>query len=275
MTNWIGAVATTHSVELWATSAGHDAAPMTVPLPPGSAPLSEVVAELAARLPGKADRPIILCGAPGVAPHALPCRPFEPGYLLPAGPPRLWLMPALELRTPYALLPATASLQLAGCLAADPGFDGVICLTDATSVWAELSAGEVVSATILMSGALAEAVAASPAFAALPAGTALSYERFDADLAETLSRPERLLRLLADAPALPAAEARARLHAALIGAELAAARPWWLGQRLRVLGPQAALYLRALAAQGVQASEGSAKAALLAGFALAARSVAP
>ncbi len=275
MLDWIGAVATAQNVQVWAAGAEPDAPPLTVPLMPGTTRLSEVVAGLTARLPRKADRPVIFCGAAGVAPRALPCRPFAPGCLQPAGPPGVWHMPGLQQHAPQTLLPAATALQLAGCLAADPAFDGVICLTGPTSVWAEVSAGEVVSVTLLMSGALAEAIAVSPAFATLPSGTELSLDTFDADLAETLSRPERLLRLLAEAPALPALEARARLYAALIGAELAAARPWWLGRRLRVLGPRAALYLRALAAQGAPASEGSANAALIAGFALAARSVAP
>ena len=49
--------------------------------------------------------------------------------------------------------------------------------------------------------------------------------------------------------------ARARLSGLLIGAELSAARPYWLGNRVMVVGdgPLGALYGRALAAQGLSA----------------------
>jgi 2-dehydro-3-deoxygalactonokinase len=60
-----------------------------------------------------------------------------------------------------------------------------------------------------------------------------------------LERPERLLARLFSLRAegllqgLDPAVARARLSGLLIGAELAAARPYWLGQRVAVIGAHA------------------------------------
>ena len=73
-------------------------------------------------------------------------------------------------------------------------------------------------------------------------------------LAQGLDRPDRLLARLFTLRAeglldgLDPATARARLSGLLIGAELAAAKPYWLGQRVAVLGAGdlAALYARAL-----------------------------
>ncbi|HCE72343.1 MAG TPA: 2-keto-3-deoxy-galactonokinase, partial [Ruegeria sp.] len=73
-----------------------------------------------------------------------------------------------------------------------------------------------------------------------------------------LSRPEQMLARLWSAHAaatlqgLPAGIARARILGGLIGAELAATRPFWLGQQLAVMGEgeMPRLYVDALGAQG-------------------------
>jgi 2-dehydro-3-deoxygalactonokinase len=56
--------------------------------------------------------------------------------------------------------------------------------------------------------------------------------------------------LIAD---LPPAEARSRLSGLLIGAELAAARPYWLGRNVAIIGADdvAGLYADALKIQGL------------------------
>lgn len=70
---------------------------------------------------------------------------------------------------------------------------------------------------------------------------------------------------------LGAAQARARLSGLLIGAEIAAARPYWLGQRVVLVGGAAlsASYARALASQGLTAETLDATACTLAGLAAA------
>ena len=97
---------------------------------------------------------------------------------------------------------------------------------------------------------------------------------FDSGLAEGLSRPEsltaRLFTLRAEGllAGLSPAAARGRLSGLLIGAELAAAKPWWLGRDVVVVGEGglSSRYARALAAQGVPARQVAAEDATLAGL---------
>ena len=65
--------------------------------------------------------------------------------------------------------------------------------------------------------------------------------------------------------------ARSRLSGLLIGTELAAAKPWWLGRDVMIVGQGGlgGLYTRALDAQGVAARQVSAEDAVLAGLARA------
>ena len=98
---------------------------------------------------------------------------------------------------------------------------------------------------------------------------------FETAVADTLSRPERLA---ADLFGIRAAgllsdqdsgAARARLSGLLIGAELAGARPYWLGQQVAVIGaPElTAAYASALATQGLTAEEADGEAVTLTGLA--------
>jgi len=67
--------------------------------------------------------------------------------------------------------------------------------------------------------------------------------------------------------------ARARLSGLLIGAEIAATKPYWLGQQVAIIGAGslASLYLRALAAQSVSATQAQAERVTLAGLTAAYR----
>ena len=62
--------------------------------------------------------------------------------------------------------------------------------------------------------------------------------------------------------------ARARLSGLLIGSELAAARPYWLGQQVAIIGADdlSQAYATALAAQGVSATIADSTAMTLAGL---------
>ncbi|MEL7345284.1 MAG: 2-dehydro-3-deoxygalactonokinase, partial [Pseudomonadota bacterium] len=168
--------------------------------------------------------------------------------------------------------------QIAGFLADAPKFDGVLCLPGTHSKWAHISAQEVVSFRTFMTGDLYAALAKHSILAATVLGAeGADEEAFIAAVAEMLSKPEtlgsalfsiRAETLLNDQGAQTGA---ARLSGLLIGAELAASRPYWLGQDVVLIGEEALSerYLLALGAQGVVARVAKACDMTLAGLAAA------
>ncbi|MBC7147068.1 MAG: 2-dehydro-3-deoxygalactonokinase [Thioclava marina] len=223
------------------------------------------------RRSGPSPRPLLTEGvaatlaAPsvGLPPRPLPCTPLPEaawpraeigGASLPALPGLIQTNDQTEVQ------PAEAA-RIAGVLAGVPQFDGVIWICGASALWAHVSAGEVVSVMRAASAALLAAMGAP-----LEAGA-----DFDAALADTLSRPERLARELAP---LSLGKTSERACGTVLGAELAAARPWWLGQSVLALSSPTApgwseICARALQAQGAQVTLGDGEAALIAGLAKA------
>lgn len=248
---------------------------------------------------GSGPIPVILCddsgytGAPAPVPAPVPARPLAAGLApVPTRDARI------ELHAQGGMIQAApadtmqgAAVRIAGFLALNPQFDGVLCDTATHTVWAHVSAGEVVSFQTFMTAELLDAITghtvlrhsvsacgsgAAGADARLGAGGGARLgdaaddaynDAFDDAMSDLLSRPERLA---AELMTLRAGSndgdsndggsngggggaARARLWGMLIGAELAAARPYWLGQQLVVIGPEGplpALYARALGVQG-------------------------
>jgi 2-dehydro-3-deoxygalactonokinase len=154
-----------------------------------------------------------------------------PAAILPDGLP----MAALTQARPLGHLDAPARLRIAGAVAARTNWDGVICLPMAeVTHWCQISADEVVSFQSALTPMLARTLGAA--------------QTADPEaLADTMSRPERLSLHLRSAGLAGAAEAVAG-H--LLGAELAAMRPYWLGQQVIVVALHG-LYAQALSAQGV------------------------
>jgi 2-dehydro-3-deoxygalactonokinase len=228
---------------------------------------------------------VVACGMVGsrqgwteAAYREVPCPPLGPPLVrAPARDPRLTvrLVPGLkQLRPPDVM--RGEETQIAGFLAARPGFDGVLCLPGTHSKWVHLSAGEVVSFSTCMTGEL---------FALLSKASVLRHSLTDGwdeatfaeAVSDSLSRPERLAGALFGLRAAGllgqggGAAARARLSGLLIGAELAATRPYWLGQPVALVGAErlTALYATALAQQGVAADRADATSMTLAGLAAA------
>lgn len=155
-----------------------------------------------------------------------------PAPVLPQGGARF---PGLMQDRPADVLGGWPRLWLAGLLAARPGWDGVAVVTEGdVRHWLHLSAGEVVS----MQGVLTPRLQA-----ALGGATAADPEA----VADTMSRPERLAAHLRTAQVAGVTEA---VTGHLLGAELAAAKAYWLGQSVVVAGGAEAL-AGALQVQGV------------------------
>jgi 2-dehydro-3-deoxygalactonokinase len=169
--------------------------------------------------------------------------------------------------------------QIAGYLAQSPRWDGVICLPGSHTKWVHVSAGEIISFQTFLTGELFAALSGHTVLRHSVGGDGWDDAGFDAGVDTALSRPEKIAAGLFSLRAegllqdLPAATAKARLSGLLIGAELAAAKPYWLGQQIAVIGAGALarVYVRALATQGAPAAQVNVQAATLAGLTAAYR----
>lgn len=215
--------------------------------------------------------------------RAVPCKVDTAGLTAaPSTDPRLrvHVLPGLSQATPPDVMRGEET-QIAGFLALNDGWDGVICLPGTHSKWVHVSAGEVVSFQTFLTGEMFSLLANSSVLRHSVGAEGWDDAAFDAALSETMSRPEtlaaRLFRLRAAdllQGATPA-HARAELSGLLIGAELAATRPYWLGQQVAVIGADAVApaYIKALSSQGVAAIQAKADAMTLAGLTAAYRAL--
>jgi 2-dehydro-3-deoxygalactonokinase len=173
---------------------------------------------------------------------------------------RVSILPGLKQAVPPDVMRGEET-QIAGFLAAAPGFDGVLCLPGTHAKWVQISAEEVVSFRTFMTGELFELLSTQSVLRHSIAGAGADPDAFREAVSDTLSRPETLAQRLFSIRAGQLLDGtsgevgRARLSGALIGAELAAAKPYWLGQEVVVAGAPALaeVYAKALATQGVTA----------------------
>ena len=169
---------------------------------------------------------------------------------------RVHVVPGLKQVKPADVMRGEET-QVAGFLAQNPNWDGVLCLPGTHTKWVHVSADEVVSFRTFMTGEMF-ALLSQQSVLQHSVGAGWDEEAFRAGLDVTLSRPENLaselfaIRASDLLEATPPAVARARLSGLLIGAELAAARAYWLGQQIAVIGEAtlSAVYAEALKAQG-------------------------
>lgn len=152
---------------------------------------------------------------------------------------------ALEQRSPAALLLPSSRLRIAGFLALNKEWDGVVLdVQSDRSHWVHLSAGEAVSMMSFLTPMLAANL-----------GAALGEAPLDTEaLARSQARPEALAAHLSSAE-LEGDDGAVVGH--LLGAELSASKPYWLGQQLALIAAPAAAapYCAALAAQGLMVTQ--------------------
>ena len=287
--DWIAVDWGTSSVRAWAM--GQGATPLAMARADcgmgalASADFEPALLDLIGDWLGPGRTLIVACGMLGArqgwaeAPYRpVPCKPLDDAPIrAAASDPRvdLRILPGLSQSRPADVMRGEET-QISGFLALQPSFDGVLCLPGTHTKWAQISAGEVVSFRSFMTGEL---------FATLAAKTVLRHSMgegwdaasFDEAVFDALSKPEqlagRLFALRAEdlLHGLSPGAARARLSGLLIGAELAATRPYWLGQNVAVIGDDVAetTYLAALKAQGIAPAFANAADATLAGLSAA------
>lgn len=221
---------------------------------------------------GTPSRPItaVICGMAGSrqgwmeAPYAsAPCKPVgaDGAVRVETTDPNLnvVILPGIKQTKPSADVMRGEETQIAGFNALNPDFDGVICLPGTHTKWVHLSAGEVVSFQTFMTGELFALLSKNSVLSHVVAADGWEKAAFSKALDDAMTRPTSIagqlfsLRAEALVADLSPAAARSRLSGLLIGIELAAARPYWLGQAVALLGDHvvASVYQAALETQGV------------------------
>ena len=152
--------------------------------------------------------------------------------------------------------------QIAGVLRDYPNFDGIICLPGTHTKWVHISAGEIVSFQTFMTGEMFALLSEKSVLRHSMSSDDWDQESYLTAISDAMARPQSVAGYLFSLRAgglvgdLGAKSARARLSGLLIGIELAAARPYWLGQNVAIIGSGivAELYRSALVEQGVPAA---------------------
>nr|WP_319249076.1 2-dehydro-3-deoxygalactonokinase [uncultured Celeribacter sp.] len=252
--DWIAVDWRAHGLTIWAMDeAGQPLADATAAAPQDRAGYDQALADLTRGMGLPSGLPVVAAGPFARDPRAVPCK---------AMPDRLSaeaevLFPALTQETPRHLT-LGADAVIAGYITDNPGFDGVLCLPGPRiTTWAHISAEEVVSFRSVATGTVMAGLSEQPDCADLLTGDALDTGAFADALSDAMSRPEnftyRLASLQAEARlrGTDTAKARAVTLGFLIGFELAATRPYWLGQAIALIGDpeHSAPYALALDAQ--------------------------
>ncbi len=193
---------------------------------------------------------VIACGMVGsrqgwIEAHyeTAPCIPA--GHLIsaPANDPRIsvHICPGVKQHGPADVMRGEET-QVAGLLAANPDFEGVVCLPGTHSKWVRVQAGQITEFQTFMTGELYALLAGQSVLRHSIASDGWDAGAFAAAVETALEAPAsvtarlfslRAESLLAD---LSPQVARARLSGYLIGLELAAARGFWSGQSVAIIG---------------------------------------
>jgi len=215
----------------------------------GNGPTDVIACGMVGARQGWVEAPYTAVPAPALAPQPV---------LVPDTDARLrvHVVPGLKQPKPADVMRGEET-QIAGFLSRNPNWDGVLCLPGTHTKWAHVSADEVVSFRTFMTGELFSLLSKQSVLQH-SVGEGWDAEAFAAGMDITLSRPENLaselfgIRASDLLNATPSAAARSRLSGLLLGAELAASRPYWLGQQIAVIGEQqlSNVYAEALKAQG-------------------------
>ena len=223
--------------------------------------------------------PVLACGMVGSrqgwaeAPYAsVPCRPPGAGEAVQVPGTEVRILPGVKQARPADVMRGEET-QIAGYLAVNPGFDGVICLPGTHTKWVHVSAGEIVSFRTAMTGEMF-ALLSTRSVLRHSMGTGWDMASFNDGVDQAISRPEALAAALFSLRAeglldgLDPDAARARLSGLLIGAELAAMRPYWLGRQVALIGAASLsrAYADALALQAVPCHSAGAEDMTLAGL---------
>lgn len=217
---------------------------------------------------GKGAVGVVACGMVGSrqgwveAPYrSTPCPACPTGAVMaPARDPRIsvHVIPGIKQSSPADVMRGEET-QIAGYLAGNPEFDGVICLPGTHSKWVRVKAGEITGFRTAMTGEMFETLGRHSVLRHTVGESGWDSSAFEEAISNSLAHPEKLavalfsLRAEALLQGLAKEAARARLSGLLVGLELADARDLWLSRPVALIGAPALtlIYSDALSAQGV------------------------
>lgn len=227
---------------------------------------------------------VVACGMVGArqgwveAPYgAVPCEPFAGESVISFSPLdqrlRMHIIAGLSQAEPADVMRGEET-QIAGLLAGDQGFKGVICLPGTHTKWAWVEGGKITKFSTHMTGELFSLLAENSVLRHTIASKGWDDAEFSKTFNSALENPveitAHLFSLRAEAlisDLLPEV-ARARLSALLLGLEFAAMRTNWQGQKIAIIGSDriAKIYQQAFLLQNEQPIMFDAEALTLGGL---------
>lgn len=231
--------------------------------------------------------PVLCCGMVGArqgwveAPYReTPCAPLQ-GDMFTSAPtqdPRIdvFIVPGIKQLNPADVMRGEET-QLAGFLAQDPNYSGVVCLPGTHSKWTHVRDGKIDRFTTYLTGEIFALLSKSSVLRHSMGKEGWDDAAFEAGLMDAVNHPgsvaQRLFSIRGESilSDLSPAAARARLSGLLIGAELAGAKDYWQGQDVAIVASDALadIYTKALVKLGAKAHACDGQALTLAGLGLA------
>jgi 2-dehydro-3-deoxygalactonokinase len=192
----------------------------------------------------------------------------------------VYILPGVKQMQPADVMRGEET-QIAGFIAQNPDFDGVICLPGTHTKWVHISAKEIVSFRTFMTGEMFALLSSQSVIRHSVGTDGWDDDTFATAIDDAMSRPQTLASDLFSLRAgmllhgTSAEASKARLSGLLMGLELAGARPYWLGQKVVLIGSETLSkhYKSALLAQGADASIADGSALTLVGLTAAYRSL--
>ncbi len=231
-----------------------------------------LLALLAPWLSDSRTMPVLACGMVGArqgwqeVPYvSVPCSPvqFEHAQTISNTDSRIrvQLLPGLSQDSPADVMRGEET-QIAGLLAGQPDFDGMICMPGTHTKWVSVSGGLVTQFKSCMTGELFSLLEKQSVLKHSVSGDGFDQQHFDQTISEICSQSEHTgisdlfsIRASDLLHGVPAAQSRAGLSAMLIGNEVMNMKPAWQGRSVVILGTQtlSSHYLRTLSHAGADA----------------------
>ncbi len=232
---------------------------------------SEFLRLVQSYLSDDAPTKVICCGMAGSqqgwfeAPYLeVPCNPPSAEHVrrVQTADPRIhvYIVPGVKQTSPADVMRGEET-QIKGFLTLNKDFDGIICLPGTHTKWVHVSADEMVSFRTFMTGEIFSLISKQSVLKHNMDHDSWDSEVFLSSVSDAMSKPAAFSLALFSMRAQSLVSKSAdqfdqnlsRLSGLLIGMELVAARPYWLGQAIAVLGDVkiAKAYTEALQGQGV------------------------